>query len=238
LLFAYFCCFRVYRKRIHSAPLLHRPVLVKPSVRYQNPSVKASTDKRKATNVLNNLTIIETTTEFDILNVPQRECQVDEAGCADTEDDPSFYGDQKRRRQSDFRGRVHQVASRLLARALATDDGLTVLRRRRHSTPTPIEDQTSNLVQEAEREQNDGQSRNSRPSRRKSLLSRARSLRGAKSMSDLKTIARSRELKGQRGSSPSEEQDQAGGRIECAVVRMRSINSARSAPLYFSRAST
>lgn len=198
--------------------------------------MKASTDKRKATNVFNNLTIIETTTEFDVLNVPQREYQEDEAGCVDTDDDPSFYGDQKRRRQSDFRGRVHQVASRLLARALATD-GSTVLRRRRHSTPTPIEDQTSNLVQKAEREQNNGQSRKSRPSRRKSLLSRARSLRGAKSMSDLKTIARRRELKGQRGSPPSEEQDQAGGRTECAVVRMRSINSARSAPLYFSRAS-
>lgn len=235
LLFAYFCCFRVYRKRIHSAPLLHCPSLVTPSVHHQNPSVKASTDKTKVTSVLNNLTIIKTTTDLDVLNVSSHDFRGDESRHIDTNAGPSFYGDQKRRRQSERRGRLHRVASKLLARAMTTD-APALLHRRRHSTPTRIVEETNNVVQEAEREQNDRQTRKPRPSRRKSLLSRARSLRGVKSLSDLKTIARRRELKGQCGSSPVERQDQAGATIECALVTMRSVNSATVGPLCLFRA--
>ncbi|CAD0093761.1 unnamed protein product [Aureobasidium mustum] len=173
---------------------------------------------------------MKTTIAVDVLDVSQHELQRAVSRRMEIHNDPIFYGDQERRRQSERRGRVHRMASKWLARATASD-APNVLRRRRHSTPTPILEEANTMVQAAEREQSDGQPRKSRFGRRKSLLSRARSLRGVKSLSDLKTIGRRKELKGQRGSSSAERQTRTGGIIECAVVRMRSVNSATSAPL-------
>jgi hypothetical protein len=125
------------------------------------------------------------------------------------------------------------MASKWLGRATTTD-APTVLRRRRHSTPIPSIEE-DHVAQEAgrEREQRSPQPRVSRPGRRNSLFSRARSLRGVKSLSDLKTATRKgAKSKVQRGSCHTERQDQA-REGQCAVVRMGSVNSAWSAPLYF-----
>lgn len=200
-----------------------------------NPSANASTDEAEITSILRNITKIGTTTAIEVFNVSQHELQHVSSRRTEIHNDLFPYGDQEQRRLSERRGPLHRVASRLLARA-TTADAPIVLRRRRHSTPTAIVEEASHMVQEFEREQSHGQSRKPRPSRRKSLLNRARSLRGVKSLSDLKAIARRRELKGQHESPLAKRQGQARERIDCAVVRMRSVNSAASAPLYLLRA--
>lgn len=233
LAFCLFLFFLVCRKRIHSAPILHCPGLITPS-EHRSPSVKASTDETKPTRILHNFTKMKTTVAVDVLDVSQHELRSQVSRRMGNYNDLSSHGHQERRRQSERRGRMHRVASKWLARATASDTPNVLRRRRRHSTPTPIFEEANTMVQAAEREQSDGQPRKSKFGRRKSLLSRARSLRGVKSLSDLKTIARRKESKVQRGSPLAERGGQAGGTIECAVVRMRSVNSATSAPLYFS----
>jgi hypothetical protein len=119
------------------------------------------------------------------------------------------------------------MASKWLGRATTTD-APTVLRRRRHSTPTPSIEEEDHLEQEAGREleQRSPRPRMPRPGRRKSLLSRARSLRGVKSLSDLKIATRRGDKsKGQGGALHAEREDQARDG-QCAVVRMGSVNSA------------
>lgn len=202
-----------------------------------NHSEKTSTDEAKITSILHNLTKMKTANAIEVFDVSQHELQREVSRCMGTHNNLSSCGHQEGRRLSERRRRLHRMASELLARA-STTDVPTVLRRRRRSTPTPnvIAEEASHVVQGSECEQGHGQSRNPRSSRRKSLLSRARSLRSVKSLSDLKAIARRREHKSQHGSSLAEGQDQAGRTIECEVVRMRSVNSAASAPLYLFRA--
>ncbi|KAI4730060.1 hypothetical protein E4T49_02113 [Aureobasidium sp. EXF-10728] len=166
----------------------------------------------------NNVTETKTDTDIDVsvdvFRLP---------GLVRTHDDGLSGGYQERRRQFVRRGRLHRVASKLLGRYSTTTGTPTVLRRRRHSTPIAIVEEESNAVQP------DGHETTlMKPSRRKSLLSRARSLRGVKSLSDLKSVARTRE----RGKGRREILGQAGRVGECAVVRMRSVHSATSAPLY------
>ncbi|KAI4719698.1 hypothetical protein E4T48_04153 [Aureobasidium sp. EXF-10727] len=147
-------------------------------------------------------------------------------GLVRTHENGLSVGNQERRRQFVRRGRLHRVASKLLGRCTTTTGAPTVLQSRRHSTPIAIVEEESNAVQP------DGHEITlTKPSRRKSLLSRARSLRGVKSLSDLKLVARKRE----RGKGRREILDQAGRTSECAVVRVRSVHSATSAPLYLFR---
>lgn len=225
-----------HRKRIHTAPLQPCPGSVMPS-KHCNYSVKVSTDETKITSILYNLTKTKTATAVGVFDSSQHELEREVSRYMGTHNDLSTCGYQERRRQPVHRERLHRVASRLLARATTTN-APTVLCRRRHSTPTPnvIAEEASHVTQELEREQNHGQSQKPRASRRRSLLSRARSLRGVKSLSDLKAIARRMELQGQHGASIAERHDQTERKIKCEVVRMRSVNSATSAPLYLFRA--
>jgi hypothetical protein len=79
-------------------------------------------------------------------------------------------------------------------------------------------------------EQDDPQPRVSRPSRRKSLLSRARSLSRVKSLSDLRRGERSKD---QHECMHLGKQNQTREGLQCAVVRRESVSGAPCAPLYF-----
>jgi hypothetical protein len=124
------------------------------------------------------------------------------------------------------------VASKWLGRDMTTSAPKVLRRRRKHSTPTPDVEAAGHVTQEVghERRQGDPQPR---MSRRRSLLSRARSLRGVKSLSDLRIGSRRGEKsKGQSGSLYVERSEQAREGLQCVVIRMSSVNSASSAPLY------
>ncbi|KAI5237187.1 hypothetical protein E4T43_08104 [Aureobasidium subglaciale] len=155
-------------------------------------------------------------------------------------DKRAFNEEQERRRLFERRGRLHRVASKFLAKASNTN-APAVLRRRRHSTSTLVVERTNVLVQDDRHGdgQDAGQARVAKPNRRKSLLSRARSLRGVKSLSDLRAVAR-KEDKGDKGKNQSgcpqtQRCGQVEGVFECAVVTMKSVHIATSAPLYFFR---
>ena len=128
------------------------------------------------------------------------------------------------------------MASKWLGRDTTTSAPNVLRRRRKHSTPTQGGEDIDHMTRAAgnEHEQSNLQSRMPRPGRRKSLLSRARSLRDVKSLSDLRIGSRKGEKsKGHRDSSHMERSSQAREGLQCAVIRMSSVNSASSAPLYF-----
>ena len=122
------------------------------------------------------------------------------------------------------------MASKWLGRG-TKDTRPNVLHRRRHSTPPPVIEEADHVAQQAgyERRRSDPQSQMPRPSRRRSLLSRGRLLRPVKSLSDLRTATRA----GDKSKDQAETLNRTRDGLQCAVVRMTSVNSASSAPLYF-----
>lgn len=108
-----------------------------------------------------------------------------------------------------------------------------MLQRRRHSTPISVVEEAIPVSQEASNDQNESQARISRPSPSKSLLSRGRSLRMVKSLSDLRKASR-KDIKSKDPpvSLHAETLNQTGDGLHYAVVGMTSVNSASSAPLY------
>lgn len=107
------------------------------------------------------------------------------------------------------------------------------MRRRRFSTPVLAMEEVQG--RDCGNDTAEEQATSARIGRRKSLLSRARSLRGVKSLSDLKaaTVGAVRIDKDRRGQESSQTDGrEQGAMFECAVVRVKSVNSATSAPLY------
>lgn len=125
------------------------------------------------------------------------------------------------------------MASKWLGRGTTTH-APKVLQRRRHSTPVSIVEEADHVAQGVRNEQRESQAQMPRPGRRKSLLSRGRLLRPVKSLSDLVTANRKVDKsKDQQESLHVETPNRPRKGLLCTVVRMTSVNSASSAPLYF-----
>jgi hypothetical protein len=62
--FAYICCFLAYRKRIHSAPLLHFPNPLEPSKYHPNPNADVTTDETNTSRPSNTVPEIDDATDI------------------------------------------------------------------------------------------------------------------------------------------------------------------------------
>ncbi|KAI5193536.1 hypothetical protein E4T38_09913 [Aureobasidium subglaciale] len=222
-----------FGERVQSAPVLLCPI----------PSSMSNVENA-VNDDLNLATASKITTEENIVpdvdnsfDVTRRDFWHEVPGRIKMHDKRASTEEQERRRLFERRGRLHRVVSKFLAKASNTN-APAVLRRRRHSTSTLVVERANALVQDDRHGegQDAEQAQVAKPSRRKSLLSRARSLRGVKSLSDLRVAARKGDKgKGQSGYPQTRRNGQVEGVFECAVVRMKSVHSATSAPLYFFR---
>lgn len=201
---SFFC-----RKRNQSVPLLL----------FSKPNTRLDEDQDPVTTAASNTTNIRVR-----VDVSQHEFWHEVPGRIKLKERPKS--------QEQTHGRLHRAASRFLTKAANTSVP-TAMRRRRFSTPVLAMEEVQG--RDCGNDTAEEQATSARIGRRKSLLSRARSLRGVKSLSDLKaaTVGAVRIDKDRRGQESSQTDGrEQGAMFECAVVRVKSVNSATSAPLY------